>query len=186
MCRQCGTAAEPSLESFAGSRHISKQGPGPAEPPTEASPASRQASRIEPFPPPQHAPPPCRAGAIPAGGMRPPPPPPAKAPAAEEPAAKRQRTANSDFVLQPEDEFLAAHPGPSKVSRMPSPHSSPLPLFFVLPAAPPLHLCDLKALCFMQRPACFAAMHSRCTAAQLHSCCGQPGRLEARRPKACA
>lgn len=31
----------------------------------------------------------------------------------EEPAAKRQRV--SDFVLQPEEEFLAAHPGPAKI-----------------------------------------------------------------------
>lgn len=31
----------------------------------------------------------------------------------EEPAAKRQRV--SDFVLQPEDEFMAAHSGTSKI-----------------------------------------------------------------------
>ena len=33
-------------------------------------------------------------------------------PAPEAPPAKRQRV---DFVLQPEDEFLAQHPGPAKV-----------------------------------------------------------------------
>ncbi len=45
---------------------------------------------------------PCRAAPM--------PPPPR--PDGDEPDAKRQRT---DFVLQPEDEFLERHPGPARV-----------------------------------------------------------------------
>eukprot|EP00884_Botryococcus_braunii_P002572 jgi/Botrbrau1/12315/Bobra.0205s0013.1 len=58
-------------------------------------------------------------GMMPMGAPMPPPapvppsaPPPPPPPSEEEREAKRART---EFVLQPEDEFLAAHPGPSKV-----------------------------------------------------------------------
>ena len=60
-----------------------------------------------PRPPPPSGPPGGGAPPPPSGAALPPPPP-----SGGEPDAKRART---DFVLQPEEEFLDAHPGQSKV-----------------------------------------------------------------------